>query len=235
MKLYLFLFLLITNFSSEILAQDAPQSIQINGQSIIKDPQGNKVSLEDFMGLMESKEWTIEPMVNDSGQQYIQLVKLSKEEQKAMVAMQSTTTSNKFNGIQVPYFNFIDRDGNIIKTDNTKNKVVVFNFWFATCPPCIKEIPELNEVYEKYKNNKDIVFAAITFEKEEKIVQFQKKYNLKYPIVGREGGFSQAITRGAYPTNVIIKRDGTIQEYISGGMIGIGKQIEAAIEEALLQ
>ncbi|MFT5678138.1 MAG: hypothetical protein ACI9FY_000676, partial [Patiriisocius sp.] len=36
---------------------------------------------------------------------------------------------------------------------------------------------------------------------------------------------AQAVTKGAYPTNVIIKREGTIQEYISGGMGGIGKQI----------
>jgi hypothetical protein len=61
----------------------------------------------------------------------------------------------------------------------------------------------------------------------------KKKYTLKYPIVSKDGAFSQAITRGAYPTNVIIKRAGTIQEYISGGMVGIGKQIEAAIEAAL--
>ena len=233
MKLYFFLFLFLASFSSEIIAQAPSQSIQINSQTIIKDPQGNKVELKDFMTLMDSKEWTIEPRFEENGAQYIQLIKLSEAEQNSMVAMKSSKKLNEFNGINVPYFNLIDREGNVIKTDNTKGKVVVFNFWFASCPPCIKEIPELNEVYEKYKNNNDIVFAAITFEKEEKIAKFQKKYNLKYPIVGKEGSFSQAITRGAYPTNVIIKKDGTIQEYISGGMVGIGRQIEAAIEAAL--
>lgn len=233
MKIYLFLFLFIASFTSEILAQEEPQPIQINSQTIIKDPQGNKVAFTDFMTLIESKEWTIEPRQNDSGVEYIQLIKLTEAQKNAMVAMQSTQQSNEFNGIKVPYYNFTDRNGNVLNTDNTKGKVVVFNFWFASCPPCIKEVPELNEVYEKYKDNDDIIFAAITFEKEDKIVKFQNKYKLKYPVVGQQGGFSQAITRGAYPTNVIIKRDGTIQEYISGGMVGIGKQIEAAIEAAL--
>ena len=232
MRLSLFIFFILTSFSSEILAQGPPQSIQINGQTIIKDPQGNKVEFTEFMSLMESAAWTIAPKVDANGAQYIQLIKLSKKEQQSMVAMQAQE-SKAFNGITVPYFNLIDRDGKVIKTDNTIGKVVVFNFWFASCPPCIKEIPELNEVYEKYKDNKDIVFAAITFEKEERILKFQKKYNLKYPIVGKESAFSQEITRGAYPTNVIIKRDGTVQEYISGGMTGIGLQIEAAIEAAL--
>ncbi len=232
MKLYLFLFLFIASFSSEILAQGEPKPIQINSQTIIKDPEGNKVTFPIFMSLMDSKEWTIEPKATASGEQYIQLVKLSEAQQNSMVAMKSQET-NAFNGNTIPYYNLIDRDGNVIKTDNTKGKVVVFNFWFASCPPCIKEIPELNKVYEKYKNNEDIVFAAITFEKEDKIARFQERYNLKYPIVGQTGSFSQAITRGAYPTNVIVKRDGSIQEYISGGMVGIGKQIEAAIEAAL--
>ena len=232
MKLYFLLFLFVISFSSEMLAQGEPQPIQINSQTIIKDPQGNKVTFAIFRSLMESKEWTISPETTPDGEQYIQLVKLSVAEQNSMVAMKSQET-NAFNGNTIPYFNLIDRDGNIIKTENTKGKVVVFNFWFASCPPCIKEIPELNEVYEKYKNNDNIVFAAITFEKEEKIARFQERYNLKYPIVGQAGSFSQAITRGAYPTNVIIKRDGSIQEYISGGMVGIGKQIEAAIEAAL--
>ncbi len=232
MKLSLFLFLLIASFSSEIVAQEPPQSIQINSQTIIKDPKGNTVEFSIFMSLMDSKEWTIEPRVAANGAQYIQLIKLSEAEQSSMVAMQAQE-SKKFNGITIPYFNLIDRDGNVIKTDNTLGKVVVFNFWFASCPPCIKEIPELNEVYKKYKDNEDIVFAAITFEKEEKIVKFQNKFDLKYPIVAQQGSFSQEISRGAYPTNVIIKRDGTVQEYISGGMVGIGLQIEAAIEAAL--
>lgn len=232
MKFYFFALLVIVGFSSEILAQEPPQSIQINSQTIIKNPEGDTVTLKDFMSLMDTKEWTIEPKFDASGSQYIQLIKLTQAEQRTMVAMQSQE-SKSFNGITVPYFNMIDRDGNVIKTDNTKGKVVVFNFWFASCPPCIAEIPELNAVYEKYKGNEDIVFAAITFEKEDKISKFQKKFNLKYPIVAQQGAFSQEISRGAYPTNVIIKKDGTIQEYISGGIRGIGLQIESAIEAAL--
>lgn len=213
-----------------MIAQQS-QGLQINANTIIKDPQGNRVTMETFVTYMDSKEWSLEPKVTENGTQYIQLIKLTKEEQQAMVA--SRIPKNNFNGNTMPYFNLVDRKGNIISSDTTRDKVVVFNFWFTSCPPCIQEIPELNEVYKKYKNRNDIVFAAITFEKEEKIKKFQAKYNLQYPIIGSEGDFSQSISRGAYPTNVIIGRDGKIQEYISGGMQGIGKQIEAAIKTAL--
>ena len=143
MKHYFFALLFIIGFSSAVMAQGEPQPIQINSQTIIKDPQGNKVAFNVFMSLMDSKEWTIEPKADANGEQYIQLIKLSEAEQSTMVAMQSQE-EKKFNGNTVPYYNFIDRDGNVIKTDNTKGKVVVFNFWFASWPPCIAEIPELN-------------------------------------------------------------------------------------------
>jgi len=36
---------------------------------------------------------------------------------------------------------------------NAENKVLLLNFWATWCAPCIKEIPELIELKEKFKNN----------------------------------------------------------------------------------
>lgn len=232
MKNVFLLVVMLFVFSSEILSQHTSPSIKITEQTIIKDPQGNQVALQDFITMMESKEWTLEPKKDPEGTNYIQLHKLSAEEQK-ITQLSNDAQKLEFNGRTLPYFNLVDLEGNFIKTDNTIGKVVVFNFWFASCPPCIKEIPELNEVFALYKNNDAVVFAAVTFENKAAIDVFQEKYKLQYPIVAQQRAFSQAITRGAYPTNVIVNRDGTIAKYISGGMQGIGKQIEAAIEAAL--
>ena len=46
------------------------------------------------------------------------------------------------------------------KTD-LKNQVIVINFWFEKCPPCIAEMPELNKLVDKYKQ-KGIRFIGIT-------------------------------------------------------------------------
>ncbi len=210
-----------------IMTVSFPQSgnaIQITDKTIIKDIDGQQISINDFTILMNSKEYTFQPKKDSNGVEFLQIIQFK-----------NTPLANsveEFNGGTLPKFYLFDRDDNVISTESTKGKVLVFNFWFTSCPPCIKELPELNEVYEKYKDNKDIVFAAITFEREPKIEKFLEKYDLKYPIVPQQGGFSQKVSRGSYPTNVIVKGDGTIQEYISGGMVGIGKQIEAAIEAA---
>lgn len=39
-------------------------------------------------------------------------------------------------------------------------KIVVMNFWYSKCLPCIKEIPELNKIVAEYKDNKNIVFLG---------------------------------------------------------------------------
>ena len=230
MKNVLLLFFLSLFFVNVTEAQETP-TLQINAETIIKDTAGTRISLNRFISLMESDQWTFDPKTDANGVMYIQMLPLSENQQNVQVAMEEM--ESEFHGINLPYFNLIDRDGNLITSETTKGKVVVFNFWFASCPPCIKEVPELNAVYLKYKDRTDIVFAAVTFEKESRIKTFQEKYAFAYPIVGSESDFSQSISRGAYPTNVIVGRDGTIEEYISGGMVGIGKQIEAAIEAAL--
>lgn len=230
MKRFLLASILAIITSITAVAQQ-PEAIQITDQTIIKDIDGNRISVSDFTILMNSQEYTIEPRKEADGSPYIQVVQLSKRQLQNNEKLSKRAAD--FNGGTLPKFYLFDWDDNVISTENTKGKVVVFNFWFTSCPPCIKELPELNELYEKYKNNPDIVFAAVTFERAPKIEKFLKKYDVKYPIIPQQGGFSQKVSRGSYPTNVIVKRDGTIQEYITGGMKGIGKQIEAAIEAAL--
>ena len=45
---------------------------------------------------------------------------------------------------------------------------IVLNLWSTTCGPCIAEIPQLNNVAEKYKSDSDIVFIAVSYDKKDK-------------------------------------------------------------------
>ena len=50
-------------------------------------------------------------------------------------------------------------DGSILKKEDYKDKIVVINIWGTWCNACLTEIPELNELVAKYKDE-DIVFLA---------------------------------------------------------------------------
>lgn len=126
-----------------------------------------------------------------------------------------------------------DSKGNHISSENTKGKVVVLNFWLAACKPCIAEIPELNEVYEKYKNDTNVVFVSITFEKQEKVETFLTKHPIKYPVVSDSKEMCELFKISGYPTNIVIDKNGNYYDYISGGFTQIGHQISNSIQNAL--
>ncbi|MGK0324190.1 MAG: thiol-disulfide isomerase/thioredoxin, partial [Psychroserpens sp.] len=56
-----------------------------------------------------------------------------------------------------------DIEGNSHTLESLKGKVVVINFWFINCKPCVAEIPDLNKLKAKF-NNKDAVFVAIALD-----------------------------------------------------------------------
>ncbi|PCH98896.1 MAG: hypothetical protein COB85_00930, partial [Bacteroidetes bacterium] len=131
-------------------------------------------------------------------------------------------------GKRVPDFSMKDINGNLISSNDTKGKVVVLNFWFAACKPCIKEIPELNEVYEKYKADTNVVFASITFDKLDRVTTFLKKYPIQYPVVADAKDICNVFKTTGYPTNIVIDKKGNYFEYITGGFSQIGHQISSS-------
>ena len=63
-----------------------------------------------------------------------------------------------------------------------KGKVVVVNFWATWCPPCRKELPDLQELSVKFKD-KGLVVLGITDEEISKVQPFVSKQGMTYPIL----------------------------------------------------
>ncbi|MFS4467860.1 redoxin domain-containing protein [Maribacter sp. 2210JD10-5] len=213
----------------------AQEELVIDQNTEFRDEAGNKVSFSDAMEKYDSGDWMLDPIDDDNGKfLYVELRKATEEE-KAMLAEGGfdDDSGNEFIGKASPKFSFTDSNGKAISSENTIGKVVVLNFWFATCKPCIDEVPELNEVYSKYKDNPEVVFAAITFEKKDKIDPFIKKYGFQYPTVAEAEKVCNDFGVEGYPTNIVIDKSGTVFDYTSGGFAAIGKQIESSIKKAL--
>jgi len=221
--------------SSIGFSQDIPDdAIMIDENTIIKNELGEKVELTRFMELMDSGEWMIDPVKDDDGKtSYLQLRKATEEEKEMMQEMMGFSGEQEMIGKKAPEFEMKNMDGQIISSKTTKGKVLVLNFWFAACKPCIDEIPELNKVYEQFKNNPDVVFASITFESAKQVNAFLEKYPMEYPIVNSADEICKLFNVSSYPTNIIIDRNGNYYENITGGFPKIGEYISKAIEGAL--
>lgn len=113
-------------------------------------------------------------------------------------------------GKPMPVFQGLTVEEKKFSSKQLKNKIVVINFWFEHCPPCIAEMPELNKLVAKY-GEKGIRFIGITPDLPQKAKRFQKRVPYHYQVISlsREEIAKLNINHG-FPSNVLIGKDGKI-------------------------
>jgi cytochrome c biogenesis protein CcmG/thiol:disulfide interchange protein DsbE len=86
-----------------------------------------------------------------------------------------------------------------------KGKPTVINFWFTGCVPCIGEIPQLNLLQQKFKN--DANFIALTFDSADKVKAFVKKKPFHFKQIAGAKKQLADLKVVAYPMTLLLDRD----------------------------
>jgi peroxiredoxin len=111
-----------------------------------------------------------------------------------------------------PKFSFSGIDTATQSTESTAGKVVVLNFWFIACPPCVAEIPSLNAIANDFKG-KNVVFIAPTFDSAAMVQKFVKTHPFKYKIT-TFGSAQPSIYfpegKMIFPMNVVVDKRGRV-------------------------
>ena len=106
---------------------------------------------------------------------------------------------------------FSDLDNNIFNIQKFKGKNLFINYWATWCNPCLAEMPYMVELYEKYKNEKDIIFLFLSREELKTIKNYiPKDENLQklplYKIITDDEFFATS----GIPTTFIIDSGGEV-------------------------
>lgn len=94
------------------------------------------------------------------------------------------------------------------KIDSKKPTFV--SFWFTNCPPCVEEIPAVNELKEKYDGK--INFVAITYNTKEQVETFLKKHNYNYIHIINQRKFLDKIGIESYPKIFLLDKNQNVVE-----------------------
>lgn len=113
-------------------------------------------------------------------------------------------------GKPFPKFNFVDMNGKVYNNENTRGKILVLKGWDLTCPPCIREIPELNNMVKKYQNRKDIVFLSLVPDDDAKVKEFLVKHPFSYPVVTHQHFLYNNLQFEFAPCHIIVNKEGII-------------------------
>lgn len=110
-----------------------------------------------------------------------------------------------------------------------KGKVVLLDFWFKNCSPCIESVPHLNAINKKFKNKNVEVLGINTWDSQKDIAWFYNKHALTYKVLMNGKDLAENYGINAYPTVILIDKEGKI---IYAGRFDQLK-IEKLIENAL--
>jgi cytochrome c biogenesis protein CcmG/thiol:disulfide interchange protein DsbE len=123
-------------------------------------------------------------------------------------------------------------DGQTLKFEDLRGKVVFLNFWASWCPPCRAEARTLEAAWQTYRD-RDVVFLGVdTQDQEDQARAFIREFGITYPN-GRDASGRIPIDYGVWglPETFIIDRDGRIT-YKHVGALG-WQTITTKLDEAL--
>lgn len=116
-------------------------------------------------------------------------------------------------GDPAPAFNFELEKGKKVNIADYKGKLVLINLFATWCPPCRKELPEMQkQIWDKHGKNEK--FALFVFGREENwdvLVPFKEKFKYTFPILPDvdRAVFSKFATQ-SIPRNILIDETGKI-------------------------
>ena len=112
-------------------------------------------------------------------------------------------------GEQVPDFEFYDAKGNRHTISEFRGKAVYINFFTTWCTYCFYELPDMEDVYDKYSD--DVVFIMIDLaEGPELGLQYADDYDVTIPIYYVDDWGIDGLSIDAVPLSIVIDGNGVV-------------------------
>jgi len=115
-----------------------------------------------------------------------------------------------------------------------RGKVVILNFWATWCPPCRVEMPSMETLYQRFKNQGLEILAVDVGEDNVTVQRFVQSNGYTFPILlDRDNRVSSVYGIEAIPTTYIIDREGKIIGRIIGSIVWDAPRVITAIDALL--
>lgn len=145
-------------------------------------------------------------------------------------------TGSPRTGDLAPDFVLPDLEGNVHKLSNHRGKPVLVNLWATWCPPCIAEIPLLDEIVREYGPRGLVVLGIAGDDDATKVRDFVTQHSPGFKVLldpGGSVGTLYGIT--GYPESFLVDRDGKLVTKFIGPVPSESGRLAASVGSLLAQ
>ncbi|GIG36034.1 TlpA family protein disulfide reductase [Cellulomonas pakistanensis] len=131
-----------------------------------------------------------------------------------------------------------DYEGEAVDVADWRGDVVVLNTWYAQCPPCREEAPDLVDIANEYADAGVHLLGINGVDDAGAAVPFQETFDVPYPSIDDRDKHAIAALQGivpiqATPTTVVLDREGKVAARIVG--LAEGSTLRALVDEVLAE
>jgi thiol-disulfide isomerase/thioredoxin len=104
----------------------------------------------------------------------------------------------------------LDLEGNTINLNDLKGKTIFINIWATWCPPCLAEMPGIESLYQKTKQQ-NIAFVLISVDEDPEVVRkFVSRKKYKFPIYFLQSQLPHLYQHNSIPRTYVISPAGKL-------------------------
>lgn len=119
-------------------------------------------------------------------------------------------------GMSAPTWTLYSTDGKKLSLAEMKGKVILIDFSYIGCLPCMQAIKPMNNLIEQYKNKEVAILSIYPIDKTLPVAQYVKKYGIKYPVYIDANSLPSKYQITGYPCFYFIGKDGNIANVFAG-------------------
>ena len=130
-------------------------------------------------------------------------------------------------------WNLIDTTSKSLNLKQSKGSVILINYWATWCPPCIAEMPAMQNLYDLYGNQVDFYF--ITNDYPNKVSNYLKTENYKLPVYFQAGKSPVILESNSLPTTFLLSKEGEIVMKKVGAARWNASKVHHTIDKLLME
>ena len=138
--------------------------------------------------------------------------------------------------VKAPDFTLEDMDGKKFSLQEYRGKVVLLNFWATWCPPCRREMPSMQRLYEHFKDRNFVVLALNQEEDDDQVFAYLGGLEVypTFPVLfDKVSQVSHAYGVHGIPTTYLIDKKGNIRFRAIGGREYDHPEVEKLIRKLM--